>query len=234
MGNLHKTFAPAGRLVPVFGADDGLATNALTNGLAKCAAKRGETVLMIDVCKGALMGEAGVIYNVTLGDVLYRGAHIRDAKYVSCNEHYAIACAGDADMEALLGSMAALSLGYDWVFVGCETGCTPAHVRLAAAADTSLLAFDGQGDKFMRAYWMLDAIRVRAPLFDPMMVVFGEDASGFESYDLFAATVRDFLGAPPALGALIEQTQDISSIAPALLECLRSESNLNKKHFLQA
>ncbi|HHL43452.1 MAG TPA: hypothetical protein ENJ42_07540 [Hellea balneolensis] len=233
MGNLQNRFAPAGRLVPVFGAHEGLDTSALANGLAKCASRRGETVLMIDICGGDLMREAGIIYNVTLGDVLYRGANIRDAKYVSFNEHYTVACAGDADMEALLGSMAALSLGYDWVFVVCETGCTPAHVRLAAAADTSILAFESCSDQFMRAYWMLDAIRARAPMFDPMMTVFGDEDQGFDSFDLFAATVRDFLGAPPALGALVENRDAVPTIAPALLESLRSETTLNKKRVSQ-
>ena len=118
---------------------------------------------------------------------------------------------------------------YDWVFVGTESGCTPAHVKLASAADTALLGFSAQSDRFMRAYWMLDAIRARAPKFDPMIVIEGDETEAFETYDLFAGTVREFLGAPPALGGILEVPQSALDIAPALLESLRQESRSRKR-----
>lgn len=229
MKTIPDSYRPAGRLVPVFAAneDDAGASLAVqtTLALSQAAAARGETVLMLDVIDGALMHNAGIITGKTLGDVLYRGANIRDAKYISHNEHFTAACAGDANLEALLGTLAALSLSYDWVFVAVQPGCSPAHVCLASASDTALLGYSSQSDMFMRAYWMLDAIRARVPKFDPLMLVHGEEASGFETYDMFASTVREFLGAPPALGGILETPHAASDLAATLLESLREDVN---------
>lgn len=223
--NTHRS---TGRLVPVFVAHEEengkfLAVNT-TLALAKAAAARGETVLMLDILGGDLMQAAGIIHGVTLADVLYRGADIGDAKYISHNEHFTVAHAGDAPLEDLLGSLAAMSLSYDWVFVGTEVGCTPAHVCLAGASDTAILGYASQKNLFMRAYWMLDAIRARVPKFDPLMLVEGDETDGFETYDLFAGTVREFLGAAPALGGITQNARDTHLIAPTLLACLREEA----------
>ena len=226
-GMLNKNRS-TGRLIPVFGAHtEELGTDLIVNttlGLAKAAAARGETVLMLDVIGGTLMRAAGIIHGVTLGDVLYRDAKISDAKYISHNEHFTVAYAGDASLEDLLGSLAAMSLHYDWVFVATPAGCTPAHVRLAGAADTALLGYSAHKNLFMRAYWMLDAIRARAPKFDPLILVTGDEEQSFETYELFAGTVGEFLGAVPALGGILENTDDVSALAPTLLESLRVET----------
>jgi len=58
--NLYR---PAGRLVPIFAASDGLPQDELALSLSKLAASRGETVLMLDTEDGALMKRAGIIYN---------------------------------------------------------------------------------------------------------------------------------------------------------------------------
>lgn len=225
----QNSYQPAGRLVPVFSAHEGLSGPSMTYELSKAAAARGETVLLLDLVDGALMREAGIIVGKTLGDVLYRKANIKDAKYISHNEHFTAACAGDATLESLLGSLAALSLRYDWVFVATDAGCTPAHVKLASASDTSLLSFSGEKDHFMRAYWMLDAIRARSPKFDPLMITEGAEAEAFESYELFKGTVREFLGAPPALGGILENRSDARELAPILLESLREETKRAKR-----
>jgi len=227
--SVRPNMRPNGRLVPVFGAHENLSCDKLVHALSRTAAARGETVLMLDCMDGALMKTAGIVTGKTLGDVLYRGADIRDAKYVAHNDHYTAACAGDANLDALLGSLAALSLKYDWVFVATEAGCTPAHVRLAGAADTALLAFSSESDKFMRAYWMLNAIRARAPKFDPLIIAEGEQADSFETYDMLRHTVSEFLGAPPALGGILETDQETFDLAPTLLESLRHETiSLNR------
>lgn len=225
----QSSYQPAGRLVPIFSAHEDLSTAAITYELSRSAAARGETVLLLDVMDGILMREAGIIVGKTLGDVLYRNADIKDAKYISHNEHFTAACAGDANLDALLGSLAALSLRYDWVFVATESGCTPAHVKLANASDTSLLSFSSDNDRFMRAYWMLDAIRARAPKFDPIMLTEGHETDAFEAYELFKGTVHEFLGAPPALGGILESATDARTLAPTLLETLREETRARKQ-----
>ncbi len=152
---------------------------------------------MIDCCQGLLMEEAGIIYNKTLADVFFREANMRDVKYVTSNEHFTAVAAGKMSLNILLGSLVALSMEYDWVFVATESGCTPAHVRLAGAADASLLCYSSEGDKFMRAYWMIEAIRRRFPEYDPMLMSFGPQAQANESALTLIETVKEFLGAPP-------------------------------------
>ncbi len=223
---------PDGRLVPVFSVDDGLDGAKLVLALSKAAAAQGETVLMLDQMGGALMAISGIVYSVTLADVLNGDALITDAKYVTQNEHFTAVCAGDADLDILLGSLAALSLSYDWVFIGARAGCTPAHIRLAGAADAALVLYDCRAARFMRAYWMLDAVRARVAKFDPLMVpqinAGGKEAEGFETYELLAGTIKQFLGAAPALGGILDQPDAATQIAPALLEALRQDSKAPK------
>lgn len=197
-------YRPAGRLVPIFAASEGLAQDQLALSLSQLAASRGETVLMLDTQDGALMKRAGIIYNKTLGDVIYRGADISDVKYVTSNEHFTACACGDAPIDAVLGSMAALSLSYDWVFIAMTAGCTPAHIRLAAAADVGILAYDTQGDKFMRAYWMMEAVRARAPRFDPLILSTGPADSAVDTALMLSETLRSFLGAPPPYAGHID------------------------------
>lgn len=194
---MTQTYRPAGRLVPIFAASEGLPQEKLALSLSKLAASRGETVLMLDTQGGALMQQAGIVYNKTLGDVLYRNADIRDVKYVTSNEHFTACACGDAPIDDVLGSMAAMSLAYDWVFVAMPSGCSPAHVRLAAAADVGILTYDTQGDLFMRAYWMMEAIRSRAPKFDPLILSSGPAEDAVETALMLTDTLRTFLGAPP-------------------------------------
>ena len=192
-----QSYFPEGRLVPVFSANETLSTSALTLAISKSAAKRGETVLMVDCQNGALMEEAGIIYGKSLSDVLFYGADLRDAKYVTSNEHFTAMAAGDATLSTVLGSLAAMSLEYDWVFVGTEAGCTSDHVRLAGAADNCLLAYDTDADRFMRAYWMIDAVRRRFPKFDPHVLSMGEKGAAVETALALSELVADVLGARP-------------------------------------
>ena len=188
---------PYRNLVPVFAANEALDQTELTLQLARSAAALGETVLMLDCQNGALMREAGIVYNKTLADVIYHNADVCDVKYVTSNEHFTAVAAGNIDLEIVLGSLVALSVDYDWVFVGMPPGCTPDHVRLAGAADFSLLAFDSEGDQFMRAYWMVDAVRRHYPGFDPKIVSFGNPVTAAETSQMLQTTIGDFLGGPP-------------------------------------
>lgn len=193
--NLHAK--PGQRLIPVFGANSGLDTSYTTLALAKAAAAKGETVLMLDAQRGRLMKRAGIIYNLTLADVLHDQAQIQDVKYITSNEHFTAMACGDMSLDHVLGSLAALSLDYDWVFVGTENGCTPDHVRLAGASDTAVLVYGSDGDDFMRAYWMLDSIRTRYPSFDPLLCSLGSGVDAKNTAQLLRATISEFLGASP-------------------------------------
>lgn len=190
-------YHPAGRLVPVFAASDIEGQSNLALKLGRHAATFGETVLMLDCNGGQMMEAAGVIYNKTIYDALHNDADLRDVKYITSNEHFTAVAAGDANLDAALGSLAALSLSYDWVFVVPPAGCTSAHVRLASAADVSLLAYDTASDNFMRAYWMIEAVRRRDPKFDPMILSMGGRADAVETALMLTDIVREHLGAPP-------------------------------------
>lgn len=201
--NIHLSGHTNGKLVPVFGGESGLPRTALTINLALCAAQSGKSVLIIDCDQGHSFTHFGLSPKNTLDDVLKGVANIGDAKHIVADGQLTLTRGGEAGLEDMLGALAAMSLSHDWVFVIPKSGCTPAHVRLAAAADNALMVFDSASDRFMRAYWMLDAIRARAPKYDPLMICSGDETEGQEAYELFAGTVRDFLGGPPRLGAII-------------------------------
>lgn len=192
-----KSYEPVGRLIPVFTANDGLDENRLTLSLAKAAASRGETVLLIDAQNGEMMKQAGIIYLKTFADVLNDEAQLRDVQYITSNEHFTAMALGDMEWVHALGSLTALSLNYDWVFIATPSGCTPAHINLASAADMAMILFDSTDAQFMRAYWMLEAIRQRDPMFDPIFVASGPHDDAKESAGLLRETVRSFLGAAP-------------------------------------
>ncbi len=217
-------YRPAGRLVPVLAATEIENQIDLALALGRKAASYGETVLMLDCNGGAMMDKAGVIYNKTIYDALYHDADLRDVTYVTSNEHFTAAAAGAADLDMALGSLAALSLSYDWVFVVPPAGCTPAHVRLAAASDISLLAYDTAGDNFMRAYWLIEAVRRRAPKFDPLILSMGERADAVETALMLTDTVREHLGAPPPYAGHAED----GPIAERLIERMRDETRQSK------
>lgn len=214
MPRLVTDYRPARKLVPVLTPLESVCPLEVTLKLAKAFAARGESVLMIDARDGALLQHAGIIYARTLGDVLYRRANIADAKYITSNEHFTACAAGDANLSALLGSIAALSLAYDWTFIAAESGCTPAHVGLAAAADDSIMMMGTQSDDFMRSYWMIDAVRARQPKFDPIMVADGQD--GEEVFGLLSGTVQNFLGAAPHYGGAVTDDNLAARLAARL------------------
>lgn len=200
-----KTYEPRAQLVPILGGEAGLPRTALTAALALQAAERGQSVLIVDCDQGRSFAHFGVKSKASLDDVLKGRAAMRDAKCLAADGHLTLTHGGDAALDDLLGALAAMSLSHDWVFVLPKSGCTPAHVRLAAAADHNIMVFDSAGDRFMRAYWMLDAIRARASGCDPIMACAGPKHEARDAYGLFAGTVREFLGAPPALGAIIDR-----------------------------
>jgi MinD-like ATPase involved in chromosome partitioning or flagellar assembly len=193
-----NVYQPAGRLVPVLSANpvgDEIIDTAIA--LSRKAASYGETVLVLDCTGGYTLHRAGVIYQKTLADVLKGEAELRDALYVTSNEHYNAAELGDIPMDQALGSLAALSLDFDWVFVVVKPGCTGAHVRLAAVGDACLLGYDTSGDAFMRAYWTIEAVRRRAPKFDPLILSCGNHVESVETALMLSDIVRGHLGAPP-------------------------------------
>jgi len=200
----------------------------LAMSLGRKAASFGETVLMLDCQDGAMMEKAGIVYSKTIHDVLNHDAELRDVTYITSNEHFTAASAGKADLDVALGSLAALSLSYDWVFVVPAPGCTPAHVRLAAAADVSLLAYETQGDNFMRAYWMIEAVRRRDPKFDPVMLSMGSPVDAVETALMLTDTVREHLGAPPPYAGHVTDKSQCQTMAERLIRRMKKQSQQSK------
>lgn len=196
----YKTdaYEPACRLVSLFSASGSPSEiRKIAVKLGRKAASYGETVLVLDGGNGDLLRETGIISARTLSDIAKGTAKLHDALYVTSNEHFTATSVGEQSLEDALGLLAALSLSYDWVFVVPEAGCTPAHIRLAMASDISLISYDTHSDGFMRAYWMMDAIRNRMPDFDSLVLSTGEKCDAVETALMLNDTVRDHLGAPP-------------------------------------
>lgn len=216
------TYEPACRLVGLFTASGAVeATYDMAVQLGRKAASYGETVLILDAVGGELLKTAGVVYARTLDDVARGTAAICDALYVTSNEHFTAGAVGPQSLDAALGLLASLSLSYDWVFVVPELGCTPAHVRLGAACDVSTLSYDTKGDEFMRAFWMVDAVRRRSLDFDPLVVSTGERADAVETALMLSDTVREHLGAPMPYAGHVEDLQ----IVTRLLEQMRDHAD---------
>jgi hypothetical protein len=96
-----------------------------------------------------------------------------------------------------MGLLAALSLSYDWVFIVPSAGCETGHVQLGHASDISVMSYDATGDQFMRAYWMVDAIRRRVPTYAPLILSTGKKSDADETANMLSETIREYLGAPP-------------------------------------
>jgi hypothetical protein len=195
-------YQPAGRLIGVLNAaqDPSCQSQLLgaTLRLARKAASQGETVLLLDGTDGALMERAGVLYSRTMDDHLAGRCELRDALFVTANEHFSATVLSPDGLADALGTLAGLSLSYDWVFCVGPIGLTPAQVRLAAGADTCLLGYDTRRDGFMRAYWAIEAVRRRQNRFDPLMLSTGPLDESVETAIMLRDVVRDHLGAPPA------------------------------------
>lgn len=216
------TYEPACRLVSLFTASGecGVASD-LAIKLGRKAASFGETVLILDAIDGDLMNRAGIIYARTLQDVVQKTASPQDALYVTSNEHFTAAAVGEGAFDKALGLLAALSLSYDWVFVVPKAGCETGHVHLGQASDVPLICYDTEGDQFMRAYWMVEAMRRRAPRYDPLILSTGEKSDAVETAFMLTETVREHLGAPPAYAGHADDLH----LESRLLEQMRAEAD---------
>ena len=56
----------------------------------------------------------------------------------------------------------------------------------------------------MRAYWTIEAVRRRAPKFDPLILSCGDRVESVETALMLSDTVRDHLGAPPPYAGHID------------------------------
>ena len=214
-------YEPACRLVSLFTASgDEQAAYEIALKLGRKAASYGETVLMLDAVDGEMLRHAGIVYSRTLDDIANGTANIEDALFVTSNEHFTAGAVGPAGLENALGLLAALSLSYDWVFVVPKKGCEPAHVRLGGASDVSVISYATQGDNFMRAFWMIDAVRRRSPHFDPLILSTGEKSDAVETALMLSDTVREHLGAPPPYAGHMEDLH----LETRLLEQMRLQA----------
>jgi hypothetical protein len=199
-----EVYQPAGRLVGVICAAEEPSCHAQLLGatlrLAREAAKRGETVLLLDGTDGALMEAAGILYSRTLDDYLAGTCELRDALFVTSNEHFSAAVIKPDGLSDALGTLAGLSLSYDWVFAVGPKGLSPAQACLAAGADVSLMGYDTRTDGFMRGYWAIDAVRRRNRRWDPVTLSLGPIDDAVETAMMLREVVRDHLGAPPPYG----------------------------------
>ncbi|WP_017932161.1 MinD/ParA family ATP-binding protein [Robiginitomaculum antarcticum] len=202
------------RLFCIMAAEDGLPSANSARALAHAARRRGDSVLLVD-CADSINSEPA-----TLSDVLRGEAQLCDAKQICPHSGLIEVQAGDAPLYDILGILAALSLTYDNVIVTTPFGCTPAIVRLATAADVSLLHYHSQSDRFMRGYWMLDALRTRCPRLDPLLIACGPEDEAREAHKMLTDTIREFLGAPPPLAAIITRDGMTSDAADGLLDHL--------------
>ena len=213
-----ESYEPAGRLVPVLSGSRGADAVSLALRLGRFAASRGETVLLLDGRSGELMDKAGVVYAGTLSDAVRGDCALRDCLYVTANEHFSIAELGEMPLHDAVGTFASLSLDYDWVFAVPPCGLSQAVARLASASDAAVIAYETESDLFMRAYWIIDAIRARNPRFDPHTVSYGDREEAVETAMLLEGTVRDHLGAAPIYAGHESDRDRVESLLQSMRE----------------
>lgn len=189
-------YEPAGRLVPVLAASDCVDAPGLALRMGRFAASLGETVLIIDDRDGAVMDRAGVVHGRTLEDMVAGRCALRDCLYVTSNEHFSMTALGGLPLIEAVGTLAALSLQFDWVFAVPRAGLRQPVACLASGSDATVMAYSTEGEHYMRAYWMLDAIRARNPRFDAHTVSCGDPARAVETALALEAVVRDHIGGP--------------------------------------
>ncbi|MGB3457463.1 MAG: hypothetical protein WBG08_10700 [Litorimonas sp.] len=218
-------YVPAGRLVGVICAAEEPSCHAqmldATLRLAREAASRGETVLLLDSTDGALMEAAGVLYSRTLDDFIDGTCELRDALFVTTNEHFSACVVSPDRLSDALGTMAGLSLSYDWVFAVGPAGLSPAQAGLAAGADICLLGYDTRADGFMRAYWTIDSVRRRNRRWDPVTLSLGPLEDAAVTALMLRDVVRDHLGAPTPYGGHALDAK----LPVAVLEKMRAASD---------
>lgn len=202
------------RMICVLSASNGLPAEQSTLALARSIRNDNESVLRIT------FAGPDAPSNLTLTQVLSGEAQLCDVKTICPQTGIISVAAGHAKLEDMLGIIAALSLSYDNVIIAAPSGCTPAHIRLAAAADVNILHFDSQGDKFMRAFWMMDALRARCAGLDPMLIACGPKSEATEAHEMLSGTIREFLGAPPPLSAIISKSVMHDGVAAHIMSRL--------------
>lgn len=200
----QSNYTPAGRLVGVICAADEPSCHtqllSATLRMARLAARQGETVLLLDGTDGALMESAGILYSRTLDHFIDGRCELRDALFVTTNEHFSAGVISPNRLSDTLSTMAGLSFAYDWVFAVGPSGLSSAQASLAAGSDVCLLGYDTRIDGFMRAYWATDSIRRRNRRWDPITLSLGPLEDAAVTAMMLRDVVRDHLGAPPAYG----------------------------------
>lgn len=221
---------PTGQLISIFSPESDLAAEPLSLALARGAAYKGQRLILIDCIQQSLTDYLQPPSRSNLTDVAAGRASLEEAEFILAEGGVTYCQAGTAPLGELLGVLAALSLYHDRIVVLAPFGCSAAHVRLASASDASLMLFHTQKDRFMRAYWMLDAIRQRAPHYDPLIIAEKDPKDSpeqaHESYHLYKSVVQDFLGAPPRLADIIDRQTLDTAQGLTILDQLNEVSNL--------
>ena len=177
--------------------------------------------LLIDAGTGEVIKALGISPDASLSDVLFNDLSLNDIIYpvqVVPNQYLSVIDASDIGLADIIGTLAALSMSYDWVYVVTPNGCTPHHIRLAEASDSSAVFYDTDGDNFMRAYWMLDAVRRRSPRFDPIFISHGKRDIENETSELLTATAKEFLGGSPYYAGFINDPSTVDALITSIID----------------
>ena len=201
-----SVYRPAGRLVPVLAAHAGADTPGLALRMGRFAASLGETALVLDARGGEVLRRGGIVAARTLAQATRGECALRDCTFVTANEHFCAAELGDLSVGEAAGTLAALSLDFDWVFAVPPVGLSRGTAKLAAGADATVLAFDaeaegdqgaGDGDApWLHPFWVVEAVRARHARFDPHVVAYGGKGRALEAALALDGAVRARLGGP--------------------------------------
>jgi flagellar biosynthesis protein FlhG len=219
---------PLGRILAVASGKGGVGKTVLSVGLAQAFARAGERVLLFDGDLGMANVDVqlGLRPKTDIGSVIAGRAALAEAIIpvrlkaaetgfdVIAGRSGSGALAGlSADRAAeLAAGLIAIALSYDRVLLDLAAGAEPALLRLASAADDTLVVLADEPTSLTDAYAFVKMLRLRNESAVPLVAVnlAADREHGRRTFEGFARTCRNFLGLEPVYAGAIRRDEAVA------------------------
>ena len=128
------------------------------------------------------------------------------------------------EVARLAAGLTALALQYDQVLLDLAAGIEPNVMRLARAADRSLVVVTDDPASMTDAYAFIKVLRGYAPSVQPIVLINQADnrQRGRHTYEAIAKACQTFLGFRPPLAGIVTRDNNVR-------ECLRNQVPIMEK-----
>lgn len=220
----HPAARPLGRMLAIASGKGGVGKTMLSASLAQAFARRGERVLLFDGDLGMANVDVqlGLSPAADIGSVISGRVALKDAVthfaggatkaggfdvIAGRSGSGALAGLGAERAAQLAAGLSALSLSYDRVLMDLAAGAGPALLRLAAAADDTLVVLADEPTSLTDAYALVKMLRLRDEGATPLVAVnmAADRAHGQRAFEGFARTCHNFLGFEPGYAGAVRR-----------------------------